>query len=161
MSIRAAPRCGRAPLHARLEQQKSDATVARVAMNLEVDALPVSDIERSKQFYQRLGWRLDEDVSPAKETRIRAIHIPPARGGVIFGNGLAAAAPGSGVTGLAVSDTRAARAELSGRVSTRVRCGMARPSPKRAPSRPDPKRRAMGRSSTSRIPTAMHGWSKR
>ncbi len=76
MSIRAAPRCGRAPLHARLEQQKSDATVARVAMNLEVDALPVSDIERSKQFYQRLGWRLDEDVSPAKEIRIRAIHIP-------------------------------------------------------------------------------------
>ena len=33
-----------------------------VDMRLEVDIIPVSDVERSKQFYQRLGWRFDEDV---------------------------------------------------------------------------------------------------
>ena len=44
-----------------LKQQKYDAGVTRVAMNLEVDVIPVSDAERSKQFYQHLGWRLDAD----------------------------------------------------------------------------------------------------
>ena len=34
-----------------------------VDMHLEVDVIPVSDVERSKQFYGRLGWRLDDDVA--------------------------------------------------------------------------------------------------
>jgi predicted enzyme related to lactoylglutathione lyase len=53
-----------------MKQQKSDASVANVTMKLEVDVIPVSDVERSKQFYQRLGWRLDDDVAPAKNVRI-------------------------------------------------------------------------------------------
>ena len=36
-------------------------------MNLEVYVIPVSDVERSKQFYQQLGWRLEEDVAPAQD----------------------------------------------------------------------------------------------
>ena len=36
-----------------------------VDMHLEVDIIPVSDVDRSKAFYARLGWRLDEDVTPA------------------------------------------------------------------------------------------------
>ena len=36
-----------------------------VDMRLEVDVIPVSDVDRSKQFYGRLGWRLDDDVAPA------------------------------------------------------------------------------------------------
>ena len=47
-----------------MNQQKSDPIVSKVVMNLEVHVIPVSDVERSKQFYQRLGWRLDEDVAP-------------------------------------------------------------------------------------------------
>jgi len=43
-----------------MNQQKSEAIGTRVAMNLEVHVIPVSDVERSKEFYQRLGWRLDE-----------------------------------------------------------------------------------------------------
>jgi hypothetical protein len=44
------------------KQQKYDAGVTSVAMNLEVDVIPVSDVERSKQFYQQLlGWRLAAD----------------------------------------------------------------------------------------------------
>jgi hypothetical protein len=41
-----------------MNQQKSDAAASRVVMNLEVHVIPVSDVERSKQFYQQLGWRL-------------------------------------------------------------------------------------------------------
>jgi catechol 2,3-dioxygenase-like lactoylglutathione lyase family enzyme len=36
-----------------------------VDMHLEVNVIPVSDVERSKKFYDRLGWRLDDDVAPA------------------------------------------------------------------------------------------------
>jgi catechol 2,3-dioxygenase-like lactoylglutathione lyase family enzyme len=39
-------------------------------MNIEVQVLPVSSVERSKEFYQRLGWRLDDDVAPTKDVRI-------------------------------------------------------------------------------------------
>jgi len=78
-----------------MKQQKSDASVANVTMKLEVDVIPVSDVERSKQFYQRLGWRLDEDVSPAEN--VRAVQFTPPGSGcsVTFGDGLTAAAPGS------------------------------------------------------------------
>ena len=41
-----------------MNQQKSDSGVSKIAMNLEVHVIPVADIERSKQFYQQLGWRL-------------------------------------------------------------------------------------------------------
>ncbi len=51
-------------------QQTPEASATGVAMNLEVHVIPVSAVERSKQFYQRLGWRLDDDVAPTKEVRI-------------------------------------------------------------------------------------------
>jgi catechol 2,3-dioxygenase-like lactoylglutathione lyase family enzyme len=53
-----------------MKQQKSDARISRVTMNLEVHVIPVSAVERSKEFYQRLGWRLDDDAAPAKDVRI-------------------------------------------------------------------------------------------
>jgi hypothetical protein len=49
-----------------------------VHMNLEVDIIPVTDVERSKQFYERLGWRLDDDVAPANDVH-RPIHAPRVR----------------------------------------------------------------------------------
>src|SRR6202140_234330 len=95
-----------------MKQQKSDASVANVTMKLEVDVIPVSDVERSKQFYQRLGWRLDEDVAPAEN--VRAIQFTPPGSGcsATFGNGLTAAAPGSATGALIVSDIEAAHNEL-------------------------------------------------
>ena len=36
-----------------------DASVARVDMKLEVIVIPVSDVDRAKEFYKKLGWRLD------------------------------------------------------------------------------------------------------
>ena len=41
------------------KQPKSDADAARVDMKLEVALIPVSDVDRAKEFYTRLGWRLD------------------------------------------------------------------------------------------------------
>jgi catechol 2,3-dioxygenase-like lactoylglutathione lyase family enzyme len=46
-----------------MKQQKVD-------MKLEVDVIAVSDVDRSKQFYQRLGWRLDADDAPLEGLRI-------------------------------------------------------------------------------------------
>jgi len=34
-------------------------SVARVDMKVEVVVIPVSDVARAKEFYQRLGWRVD------------------------------------------------------------------------------------------------------
>ena len=94
-----------------MKQQKSDTSV-RVSMNLEVHVVPVSDVERSKEFYQRLGWRLDEDVAPAKDVRIVQFTPPGSGCSVTFGKGVTPAAPGSAVGALTVSDIKAAHDEL-------------------------------------------------
>jgi catechol 2,3-dioxygenase-like lactoylglutathione lyase family enzyme len=98
-----------------MKPQKSDASVTSVALNLEVHVLPVSDVERSKQFYQRLGWRLDEDVSPAKNVRIVQFTPPGSGCSVNFGSGLTAAVPGSATAALVVSDIKAAHDEIKRR----------------------------------------------
>jgi catechol 2,3-dioxygenase-like lactoylglutathione lyase family enzyme len=84
--------------------------------NLEVDIIPVSDPDRSKQFYESLGWRLDADDSPLEGLRIVQF-TPPGAGhvSVTFGTGITAAGPGSAVGGLIVSDIEAAHDELAGR----------------------------------------------
>jgi len=95
-----------------MKEQKSADSLAKVALNLEVHIIPVSDVERSKQFYQRLGWRLDEDVSPAKSVRIVQFTPPGSGCSVTFGSGLSAAAPGSAAAALVVSDIKAAHDEF-------------------------------------------------
>lgn len=67
-----------------------------VDMHLEVDVIPVSDVDRSKQFYGRLGWRLDDDVGPGNGVRIVQFTPPGSGCSVRFGKGITAAAPGSG-----------------------------------------------------------------
>src|SRR5471032_1664321 len=92
----------------------SDASVGKVDMKLEVDIIPVSDVDRAKGFYERLGWRLDDDVAPLEGLRI--VQFTPSGSGtsVTFGLGLTTAAPGSAEGGLIVSDIEAARADLVG-----------------------------------------------
>jgi catechol 2,3-dioxygenase-like lactoylglutathione lyase family enzyme len=86
-----------------------------VDMHLEVDIIPVSDIERSKQFYGRLGWRLDDDVAPASDVRIVQFTPPGSACSVTFGEGLTPAAPGSAFGTLVVSDIVAAHGDVVGR----------------------------------------------
>jgi len=94
----------------------SDASIARADMKLELVVIPVSDVDRAKEFYARLGWRLDADFAAGDDWH--AIQFTPPGSGcsVIFGKNVTAAAPGS-ARGLylIVSDIDAGRNELLGR----------------------------------------------
>jgi catechol 2,3-dioxygenase-like lactoylglutathione lyase family enzyme len=92
-----------------------DAAVGKADFHLEVEIIPVSDVDRSKEFYQRLGWRLDGDAAPLDGLRIVQFTPPGSAASVTFGTGLTTAAPGSAETGLIVSDIEAAHDELAGR----------------------------------------------
>ena len=92
-----------------------DASVGRVDMKLEVQVIPVSDVDRSKEFYERLGWRLDDDVAPMEGLRIVQFTPPGSGTSVTFGQGLTTAAPGSAEGRLIVSDIEAAHDELVSR----------------------------------------------
>jgi predicted enzyme related to lactoylglutathione lyase len=92
-----------------------DSSVGKVDMKLEVHTIAVSDVDRSKQFYERLGWRLDDDVSPLDGLRVVQFTPPGSGTSVNFGQGLTAAAPGSALAGLIVSDIEAAHDEVVGR----------------------------------------------
>jgi catechol 2,3-dioxygenase-like lactoylglutathione lyase family enzyme len=79
---------------------------------LEVIVIPVSDADRAKEFYGRLGWRLDADYAA---DNFRVIQFTPPGSGcsIIFGKNVTAAAPGSAQgLYLIVSDIAAARTEL-------------------------------------------------
>src|SRR6476620_4585841 len=94
------------------KQQNNKTNAARVDMKLEVDIIPVSDVERSKRFYQRLGWRFDDDVSPVDGVRIVQFTPPGSACSVTFGKGITAAAPGSAEGALIVSDIEAAHDKI-------------------------------------------------
>ncbi len=85
-------------------------------MKLEVVVIPVSDVDRAKGFYGRLGWRLDADYDKGDDFRVIQFTPPGSGCSVIFGKNVTAAAPGSahGLY-LIVSDIEAARDELLGR----------------------------------------------
>ena len=89
--------------------------VRQVDMHLEVEIIPVSDVDRAKEFYQRLGWRLDDDVAPLDGLRIVQFTAPGSATSITFGTGLTTAAPGSAEGGLTVSDIEAAHDELTSR----------------------------------------------
>ena len=57
----------------------SDASVARVDMKLEIVVIPVSDVDRAKEFYGRLGWRLDADYDDGDDFRVIQF-TPPGSG---------------------------------------------------------------------------------
>jgi len=83
---------------------------------LEVVVLPVSDVDRAKDFYKALGWREDADFVTGPEFRVVQLTPPGSPASVIFGAGLTTAAPGSAQgLQLVVDDIGAARDELAGR----------------------------------------------
>jgi catechol 2,3-dioxygenase-like lactoylglutathione lyase family enzyme len=90
--------------------------VRTVDMKLEVVVIPVSDVDRAKEFYGSLGWRLDADFAAGDDWRVIQFTPPGSGCSVIFGKNVTAAAPGSAQgLYLIVSDIEAARAELVGR----------------------------------------------
>ena len=91
-------------------------TTEPVDMKLEVVVIGVSDVDRAKTFYEKLGWRLDADFTKGDD--FRGIQFTPHNSGcsIIFGEGVTSAPPGSsdGLQ-LTVYDIDEARAELIAR----------------------------------------------
>ena len=84
-------------------------------MKLEVVVIPVADIDRAKDFYKELGWRLDADGAD-DDFRLVQLTPPGSSCSIQFGLGLTTAEPGTAqALVLAVSDIEAARAEAAGR----------------------------------------------
>jgi catechol 2,3-dioxygenase-like lactoylglutathione lyase family enzyme len=99
-----------------LEKTAAATPRARAAdMKLEIVVIPVSDVDRAKNFYASLGWRLDADFA-GPEFRVIQFTPPGSGASVIFGKNVTAAAPGSAQgLYLIVSDIEAARADLIAR----------------------------------------------
>jgi catechol 2,3-dioxygenase-like lactoylglutathione lyase family enzyme len=87
--------------------------VRSVDFKLEVVVVPVSDVDRAKDFYAALGWRLDADFKGEGDFRVVQLTPTGSACSVIFGNGITSAAPGSakGLV-LVVTDIDAARTEM-------------------------------------------------
>src|SRR5882757_1168401 len=82
-------------------------------MKLEVLVIPVSDVDRSKAFYEKLGFRLDIDYAANEDYRVIQFTPPGSEASIIFGKGITSAQPGAiDRLVLAVYDIDAARGEL-------------------------------------------------
>ncbi len=83
-------------------------------MKLEVVIVPVSDVDRAKAFYEKMGFRLDIDIA---NENFRGIQFTPPRSeaSIIFGKGVTSVRAGSADLVLAVDNVDAARDDLIGR----------------------------------------------
>ncbi|HEY1340599.1 MAG TPA: VOC family protein [Bryobacteraceae bacterium] len=98
------------------EQVIANASVASIDMKLEVAVIPVSDVDRAKEFYGRLGWRLDADFGFDNGFRVVQFTPPGSGSSIQFGTKVTPAAPGSAQSlYLVVSDIAAAREQLVAR----------------------------------------------
>jgi catechol 2,3-dioxygenase-like lactoylglutathione lyase family enzyme len=84
-------------------------------MKFEVALVPVSDVDRAKEFYTRLGWRLDDDLVVGNDFRVVQLTPPGSACSISFGKGVTTAAPGSFRGGLIVSDIEAAHKQVAAR----------------------------------------------
>ncbi|MEO3844257.1 VOC family protein [Streptomyces sp. B22F1] len=83
-------------------------------MRLEVVVIPVADIDRAKDFYLALGWRLDADVTTDGHFRVVQVTPPGSSASVVFGTSVTSLAPGSAQgLHLVVDDIDAAYGELT------------------------------------------------
>jgi catechol 2,3-dioxygenase-like lactoylglutathione lyase family enzyme len=90
------------------------ASVRTVDMSLEVVVIPVSDVDRAKQFYGSLGWRLDADFAVGDDFRIVQLTPPGSGCSIQFGRSVTSATPGSiQDLYLIVSDVQATRDALA------------------------------------------------
>lgn len=91
-------------------------TAPAIDMKLELVVIPVSDVDRAKTFYEKLGWRLDADFAGPDDYRVIQFTPTGSPSSVIFGKNVTAAAPGSAQgLYLIVSDIEAARNDLRDR----------------------------------------------
>ncbi|WP_326827212.1 MULTISPECIES: VOC family protein [unclassified Streptomyces] len=85
-------------------------------LKLEMIVLPVSDIDRTKAFYEAVGFRLDVDYTASDDFRVVHFTPPGSECSIIFGEGMTSTAPGTIQSlYLIVTDIEEAHAELTGR----------------------------------------------
>ena len=157
----------------RTNEPSSDAGVARVDMKFEIVVIPVSDVDRAKEFYARLGWRLDADYDSGKDFRVIQFTPPGSGCSIIFGKNVTAAAPGSAQgLYLIVSDIERPALSCWVAASRSARCSMTPAAYTVAQMSPTclggngsavgtPSIAATARSPRSMIPTATVGCSRR
>lgn len=87
-------------------------SVLKIDMKLEVVVIPVSDVDRAKEFYERIGWRLNIDRSVGEDFRLVQFTPPGSCCSIHFGKNVTSAAPGSAKAFLVVTDIVAARDQL-------------------------------------------------
>jgi catechol 2,3-dioxygenase-like lactoylglutathione lyase family enzyme len=98
------------------KEAPSGASPANVDLKLEVIVIPVADVDRSKAFYTKLGWRFDADFPFDNGFRIVQFTPPGSGCSIQFGTKITTAAPGSAQgLYLIVSDVEAARKEIAAR----------------------------------------------
>src|SRR3954470_6632065 len=95
------------------ESTATDSEVS-VPLRLEVVILAVTDVDRARNFYQGLGWRLHADIA-AGEYHLVQMTPPASNASIIFGKGVTTGEPGSGALLLAVADIHRAREQLIAR----------------------------------------------
>jgi predicted enzyme related to lactoylglutathione lyase len=99
-----------------LETDNSVENVKKMDLKLEVIVIPVSDVDRAKQFYEKLGWRFDADFRFDNGFRVVEFTPPGSGCSIQFGTKVTPAAPGSARSlYLVVSDIVAAREDLVAR----------------------------------------------
>ena len=97
-------------------EASENAGVKNVDLKLEVVVIPVSDVDRAKEFYGGLGWRLDADFPFDNGFRVVQFTPPGSGCSVQFGAKMTSAVPGSAQGHyLIVSDIEAARDQLAAR----------------------------------------------
>ena len=115
----------------------------RVDMKLEVALIPISDVDRAKEFYTRLGWRLDADIVVGNDFRVVQFTPPGSGCSIQFGKNLTSAAPLRG--GLIVSDIEAAHKDIVAKGINASEVFHGSPfSPAGRISGPEPKRQSYG-----------------
>jgi catechol 2,3-dioxygenase-like lactoylglutathione lyase family enzyme len=101
---------------ARADDASGSAPATDIDLKFEVTVIPVADVDRAKEFYAGLGWRLDADFAFDNGFRVVQFTPPGSPASVQFGTGMTAAAPGSAQgMYLVVSDVTAAREQLVAR----------------------------------------------
>ena len=97
------------------ESATRDRSTATADMKLEVVVIPVADADRSKDFYKKLGWRLDADFAFDNGFRVVQFTPPGSGASIQFGSKITSAPPGAGLgLYLIVSDIQAAHDEFAG-----------------------------------------------
>jgi catechol 2,3-dioxygenase-like lactoylglutathione lyase family enzyme len=89
--------------------------VATAPARFEVTTLPVTDVDRAKAFYERLGWRLDIDFKPSPDTRGVQFTPPGSHASIQFGQGTTKMSEPLEGLFLVVEDIEAARKDLVSR----------------------------------------------